>query len=174
MSVPGLHVLFESLYGVGSSKSATPGHVEHAAFVELPTAGEYLPLRHGWQSNAPGASEYLPAAHSEHAASLALVARRAPKKPAWHSVPAHDVALSAWEYLPAGQPEHSPDVALRKRPAVHVWHALAWALPSPGAVLPGGQDLHSWLPVASANLEAGHDLQLATLMWFTVQRRRRM
>ena len=175
MPVPGLHVLFElSLYGVGSSESVTPGHAEHAAFVELPTPGEYLPLRHGWHSNAPDASEYLPAAHSEHAASLALVARRAPKKPAWHSVPAHDVALSAWEYLPAGQPEHSPDVALRKRPAVHVWHALAWALPSPGAVLPGGQDLHARLPVASANLEEGQDLQLATLLWFTVQRRRRM
>ena len=163
MSVPGLHVLFElSLYGVGSSTSATPGHAKHAALMELPTPGEYLPLRHGWQSNAPGASEYLPAAHSAHAASLALVARRAPKKPAWHSVPAHDVALSAWEYLPAGQLEHSPDVALRKRPAVHVWHALAWVLPSPGAVLPGGQDLHSWLPVASANFEEGHSLQLAT------------
>ena len=174
MPIPGLHGLYElSLYGVGSSKGTTPGHVAHAYRVVLPTPAEYLPLPHGWHANAPGASEYLPAAHSAHAASLALVARRAPKKPAWHSVPAHDVALSASEYLPAGQPEHSPDVALRKRPAVHVWHALAWALPSPGAVLPGGQDLHASLPVASANLEEGHDLQLA-IFCCAVQRRRRM
>ena len=67
--MPGLHVLIElSLYGVGSLKSVTPGHNEHAASMELPTPGEYLPLRHGWQSNAPGASEYLPAAHATHAA----------------------------------------------------------------------------------------------------------
>ena len=138
----------------------------------LPTPAEYLPLPHGWHSNAPGACEYLPAAHSEHAASLALVARRAPKKPAWHSVPAHDVALSAWEYLPAGQPEHSPDVALRKRPAVHARHALAWALPSPGAVLPGGHDAHRTLPASSENLDAGHSAQLAAL-YSTEQRRRR-